>query len=102
MDRAIIERAIDSAKARIYKLSDDEKKNPSVWHQKKIEKQKEVMMVTVEALEKQIPTKPMPIITDLNEYICTICSCCQKVSVDINDKYCRHCGQKLDWGEEHE
>lgn len=54
MDRALIERAIDSAKARIYKLTDDEKKNPSVGHQKKIERQKEVMEVTVEALERML------------------------------------------------
>ena len=52
MDRELIERPIESAKARIYKLFLDKEKNPSAGHQKKIERQTEVMEVTVEALEK--------------------------------------------------
>ena len=51
----------------------------------------------ISALEKQIPKKPLNVITDDNEYICTICSHCQKVAVEINDVYCKHCGQKLKW-----
>ncbi len=55
----------------------------------------------IEALEKQIPKKPMDAITSDNEFICMICSCCQ-VAVEFNDVYCKRCGQKLDWGEENE
>ena len=99
MDKTLIERAIESAKNRQYKLSADLERNISEKHRTKAEKQKEVAEVTVMALERMIPKKPMPIITELNEYICTICSCCQYVAVDINDKYCKHCGQRLDWGE---
>lgn len=54
------------------------------------------------ALEKQIAKKPLPIITDLNEFICMICPTCQQTSVEVDDSYCRKCGQKLllDWGKE--
>jgi hypothetical protein len=54
----------------------------------------------VEALEKQIPKKPLPIITDDNEYICSICPICQQRAVEVTDLYCMVCGQKLDWGNE--
>lgn len=56
----------------------------------------------VETLEKHIAKKPLPIITDLNEFICMICPTCQQTSVEVDDSYCRKCGQKLllDWGNE--
>ena len=62
----------------------------------------DVKDMAIKAIEKQISMKTLDIITEYNEYVCTICSCCQKVSVEINDKYCRNCGQKLDWSVEHE
>ena len=51
-DVKLIERAIESAKARIYKLNADSERNISEGHQIKIARQKEVMEVTVKALEK--------------------------------------------------
>lgn len=56
----------------------------------------------IKALEKHIAKKPLPIITDLNEFICMICPTCQQTSVEVDDSYCRKCGQKLllDWGNE--
>lgn len=104
MDRALIERAIDSARARIYKLSDDEKKNPSAGHQKKIERQKEVMEVTVEALERMMPKKP----TDVDEKagvdyynLSFMCPACNDAVVcqPYRPNNCKHCGQALDWSE---
>lgn len=55
-----------------------------------------------EAKEKQIAKKPLPIITDDNEFICVICPTCQQIAVEVDDAYCRKCGQKilLDWGNE--
>lgn len=52
MDRALIERAIESAKHRQYKLSADLERNISEKHRTKAEKQKEVAEVTVMALER--------------------------------------------------
>jgi hypothetical protein len=52
MESALIERAIESAKARKYKLNSDQSGSITDGHFKKIEKQKEVMEVTVKALER--------------------------------------------------
>lgn len=94
MDRALIERAINSAKARTYKLSFDENGNISAHHQKKVEKQKEVMEVTVEALWKQIPMNPMYRKTNGIDFVCPVCK--RQVTYEL---YCCNCGQRLDWGE---
>ena len=51
----------------------------------------------IEALKKQIPKKPIPIITDDNEFVCVICPTCQEIKVDCN--YCANCGQAIDWSE---
>lgn len=103
MDRALIERAIDSAKARIYKLTDDEKKNPSAGHQKKIEKQKEVMEVTVEALERMLPKKVNKIQIPNTSWskACTRFECpsCKKYLNYMELSHCGLCGQALDWSE---
>lgn len=50
----MIERAIDSAKHRQYKLSADLKRDISSGHRKKAEKQIELMEVTVMALERML------------------------------------------------
>ena len=94
MDRELIERAIESAKARIYKINDDEKKNPSAGHQKKIEKQKEVMEVTVMALERMMPKEPLCRKSCGIDFVCPCCE--RRVKGEL---YCCHCGQRLDWGE---
>lgn len=52
----------------------------------------------IEALEKQIPKKPI-MIKDVAEtyYICPEC----EWAVDrFDDNYCSDCGQKLDWTKE--
>lgn len=54
---ALIKQAIESAKCRIYKLNFDTNKELSTHHQKKAENQKELMEITVEALEKLLMTE---------------------------------------------
>ena len=46
------------------------------------------------SLENQIPYKPMEMQSNEPEYMC---KCGYKLI--IPDKYCRECGQKLDWSE---
>lgn len=108
MDKTLIERAIDSAKHRQYKLSADLKRDISDGHRKKAEKQKEVAEVTVMALERMIPKKP-DIQTGLMECYIVCPECGSRIALikwreEIADmvKCCRECGQRLDWSEEHE
>ena len=103
MDIELIERAIESAKARIYKLTSDGEKNPSVGHQKKIERQKDVMQVTVEALERMIPQKW--IAEDMGDCeIAWVCPSCRSywalmdgTPLDNEYRFCPKCGKRLDW-----
>lgn len=48
----------------------------------------------VEALEKQIPKKPMKI--DREHFITDNCRMCEKTMV-IENAYCPSCGQAIDW-----
>lgn len=56
----------------------------------------------VEALEKQIPQKPMMIESDYGDRIYA-CNSCKRPIVnvwsrdDYKPKYCHYCGQRLDW-----
>jgi hypothetical protein len=50
----LIKQAIESAKCRIYKLNFDTNKELSAHHQRKAENQKELMEITVEALERML------------------------------------------------
>lgn len=98
MSNDLILKAIESAKCRIYKLNFDTNGNISSHHQKKAENQKELMEVTVEALERQLSVKP-------NIYglryggialggKCPVCGRC----VNSKDyRFCHWCGTKLDW-----
>ena len=55
---------------------------------------------SIEALEKQIPKKPIEIDTYGEYYKCPICN---KYIVDnfgCGYKFCRECGQAIDWSEE--
>ena len=54
-----------------------------------------VLNTAIEALEKQIPKKPEKILKAF-EYRFGDCPNCNKSS-DVNYKYCKNCGQKLDW-----
>lgn len=99
----VIERAIESAKNRKYKLEEDLSHNISDLHRKKANGQKEVMQVTIEALEKQIPKKPTVRKTPNTSfgkartyYKCPNCG--SNMCWDWN--CCPHCGQALKWGEE--
>ena len=60
--------------------------------------------VAISALEKQIPKKPLnqkftfyPMSTFIRSRYgeCPICG-----TMQADDKYCQHCGQKLDWSVE--
>lgn len=55
----------------------------------------------IQALEKQIPKKPIPVETDDNEFLFMLCPSC-KNAFAWNDAYCRKCGQAIDWGKEEE
>ena len=57
-----------------------------------------VIDIAINAIEKQIPKKPIYDNYHRAGYRCPNCN-------NINPwgyKHCKHCGQKLDWGEEHE
>ena len=98
----VIERAIESAKNRKYKLEEDLSYDISDKHRKKAEGQKEVMQVTIEALEKQIPKNP-DIEGDgyadghlvYDTWICPRCETYYEIDYDDYD-YCPKCGQAID------
>lgn len=59
-----------------------------------------VKSLALEALEKQIPMKPLEKhYEELGElpYIKTVCPTGCRVQVSSYDNYCNKCGQKLDW-----
>ena len=62
----------------------------------------EALEMAIADMEKQIPKKPLDVVTDDNEFICMICPSCEQIAVEFNDKYCRRCGQALDWSEEND
>ena len=95
----LIERAIESAKCRIYRVRANVGK--SMMHQIKADNQAEIQQVTIDALEKQIPKKPK----DYNEedssidFVCP--NCCEAVyKQPYKPKHCKHCGQAIDWSVE--
>lgn len=92
----LIKQAIESAKCRIYKLNFDLDGKLSAHHQKKAENQKELMEITVEALEKQIPKKPNMEREDMEGNIIERCPRCFSMNIDV---YCSRCGQLIDWGD---
>ena len=105
MKTELIKRAIESAQNRKFKLSKDLEHNISDLHRKKANGQKEVMQVTIEALEKQIPKKIKVCKTPNTSfgkartyYVCPNCGA--KMCCDW--KFCFECGQALDWSEEYE
>ncbi len=64
---------------------------------------KEAAKIAIQALEKQIPKKPIKsekqVIRYVNTYCCPICKGLMGTGIA---KWCYHCGQKLDWSEESE
>lgn len=61
----------------------------------------------IEALEKQIPKKPSEVIEFEDgtfyrlDYMCTACNSAT-YGQPYKPKYCKHCGQALDWSEEND
>jgi hypothetical protein len=99
----LLQRAIHSAKCRIYRINYDLNCTISLNHQRKAKNQKELMEITVEALEKQIPKKP--IFRKENKKVFADCPNCNK-TLTYEDKikanfckfsYCFRCGQAIDW-----
>lgn len=94
----MIERAIESAKCRIYRVRANV--GQSLAHQVKADNQAEIQQVTIEALEKQIPKKPNKHEEDILGEYHSCPTCLNNELDDIFDNYCPRCGQKLDWSKE--
>ena len=64
----------------------------------------EAKNIAIQALEKQIPKKPVKsenqVVRYANTYYCPICNL--GITGTNIAKWCYHCGQKLDWSEESE
>ena len=64
----------------------------------------EAKKIAIQALEKQIPMKPVKsekqVVRYVNTYYCPICNL--GITGTNIAKWCYHCGQKLDWSEESE
>ena len=89
----LLQRAIHSAKCRIYRINYDLSCDISLTHQRKAENQKELMNITVKALEKQIPKKPI-----INK---RKIQCINGHNQPVQHyKYCPMCGQLMDWSDE--
>ena len=56
----------------------------------------EGIKTAIQALEKQIPKKPM--FRHYGPYIKITCPAGCRVQVTPRDKYCSECGQRIDWG----
>lgn len=114
MNNELIERAIESAKCRIYWVRANV--GQSLAHQMKADNQAEIQQVTIEALEKLIPKKTIN--KKLRKYsggtqaLFANCPICEQPVTIYNghqnnkefrrdeDVFCKHCGQALDWSEE--
>lgn len=101
----LIKRAIESAECRLYKVR--ARDSYSIEHQQKAENQTELMNITIEALEKQIPIKPYfegdgywngEIVYDT--WACPYCGIYYETGYEEYD-YCPNCGQAIKW-EDHE
>jgi hypothetical protein len=66
------------------------------------EEQEQATKIAITDMEKQIPKKPLDVVTDDNEFICMICPSCEQIAVEFSDKYCRRCGQAIDWSVEND
>ena len=59
---------------------------------------REAKQMAINALEKQMPKKPR---FDTYHRVGHMCPNCNNIN-PWGYKHCKHCGQKLDWNEEHE
>ena len=66
------------------------------------EEKYEAYSMAIQALEKQIPKKPVKsekqVVRYANTYYCPICNL--GITGTNIAKWCYHCGQKLDWSDE--
>lgn len=63
------------------------------------EKDIEALNMAIEALEKQIPKKPIDKTKSTDDY--GYCPNCKTIIDDYSDfKFCSTCGQAIDWSEE--
>lgn len=58
---------------------------------------KEMCNMSIKALEKQIPKKPIELDKWGEYYECPICNKYAVDNLGCKYKFCRECGQKLDW-----
>ena len=64
--------------------------------------QKEAFSMAINALEKQIPKKPISV-TSVENSMYVKCPTCKLTTVLYDGcimEYCKNCGQKLDWSDE--
>lgn len=94
----LIKQAIESAKCRVYKLNFDLNGEISAHHQKKAENQKELMEITVDALEKRLQKEVIDESKIYGIWRVGTCPSCGEV-VRNSEKYCGECGQSLKWGD---
>lgn len=101
MDKDLIERAIESAEARIYKLFQSKDRNHTASHQIKAGNQIELQRVTVEVLKKQLPMEPHKYIAfdGIERNGCPRCfgERGRNEILYAGQKYCSVCGQKILW-----
>ena len=63
------------------------------------EERYEALNMAKEALEKQIPKKPLDKTKSMDDY--GYCPNCRKIIDDYNDfNFCSTCGQAIDWSDE--
>lgn len=92
-EEALIERAIESAKCRIYRVRANV--GESKAHQMKVEKQVEIQQVTINALEKQIPKQPT---NKQGNPLWGYCPSCKKaIDKSGSPVGCKYCLQRLTW-----
>ena len=64
----------------------------------------EALGIAIQALEKQIPMKPVKsekqVVRYVNTYYCPICNL--GITGTNIAKWCYHCGQKLDWSDDND
>lgn len=69
------------------------------------EKKDEAIKLSVKALEKQIPKKPIDKSKNHKDWHIMSCPCCERIFwnsgqfMHYEPKWCEKCGQKLDWGD---
>lgn len=59
----------------------------------------DALEMAIQALEKQIPKKPL-CIANLGYTALWLCPVCERRIIRSDLKYCHQCGQKLNWSDE--